>query len=35
MAMPPMEKRWNAAPIALDFGDGKGNVMQKDSAANA
>ena len=31
MAMPPMEKRWNAAPVVLDFGDGKGNVIQKES----
>lgn len=29
MAMPPEEKRWNAAPVVLDFGDGNGNVMGK------
>lgn len=29
MAMPPMDQRWNGAPMVLDFGDGKGNVMQK------
>lgn len=35
MAMPPIEKRWNAAPVVLDFGDGKGNVMAKGSVKNA
>ena len=35
MAMPPKEKRWNAAPVVLDFGDSKGNVMVKDSVSNA
>lgn len=35
MAMPPMEKRWNASPVVLDLGDGNGNVMSKDSVINA
>ncbi len=35
MAMPPVEKRWNAAPAVLDFGDGNGNVMGKDCDTDA
>ena len=35
MAMPPMEKRWNASPVVLDLGDGNGNVMSKDSVINS
>ena len=31
MSIPPIEKRWNAAPLVLDFGDGNGNIMQKES----
>ena len=31
MSIPPIEKRWNAAPVVLDFGDGNGNIMQKES----
>lgn len=34
MAMPPLEKRWNAAPIILDLGDGKGNIMGKGDVEN-
>lgn len=28
MELPPIEDRWNHAPIVLDFGDGKGNQIQ-------
>lgn len=34
MAMPPMDKRWNAAPVVLDFGDGKGNVIKTKEREN-
>lgn len=35
LAMPPEEKRWNAAPVVLDFGDGRGNVIQKERVNHA
>ena len=31
MVMPPEDKRWNGAPVVLDFGDGKGNVIESKS----
>ena len=34
MKMPPMNMRWNMDPTALDFGDGKGNVIKTKEREN-